>query len=606
MQSTATVYGASSQPQISNYGGQQAFLVTIPTAFTTTNPEITLRVKGSFIGVVIPKGIPKILSATSAPFSSGANGSIDVNVENIGTSQGTFYYSLSDCAGVSTVSSQKYSVPAGQNQEINIPIYTSGANQTINQQCTVTVTDSNGGGSSTAQVNVVSKPANQCTPNTQVQVGQSFCPCIQNATGVWKLGLGTACTTCQYGVIASASGSYTCAPPPTTIGSQSTIVQQSTTTIPQYNNSFGHKDVVIVTIGSNFNQDSNYINALSSYESVLTSEGLSYVYVNLSSYNPNMNANSWVSVKSTINRIEYLTNATYLIILGNENIVPMPTISSLGVNVDDSGYNSYIIPTDDPYGSLTNSSVPTIVVARIPGSNADEIASILSNDTKRHSETNNNLLISGDELNDQHDSFIGGDVNTFSEVTTGSSCASNSNCLSVPPYCLGSSCTSASNFQTDISSVYGIQYYDCHGSGYSCGTWSGNYTTLSTFLYWSASSIPQLNTNPIILSAACYDGITEPSNTTLYYYLIPGGTTPLALQMLEDGASAYIGNTKEGFGGYTPTNLEYIYNKFKSGETIGQAFLSMKRNFLTNSPTQLQRDTAQELQLYGDPTLTYG
>lgn len=594
-----------------NYNRGTAFAISLGSGTFTTNPEIIFTLSGSFVGVVIPVGKPKILSVSTTPFTSGSTGTIKISVQNIGDAQGSFYPTLSNCQGVSPVqSSINYQVQPGQSQQINLSIITSGINQVLNQQCTVTVTDYNGGGSDTAQVNVVSKSANQCTPNSQILQGQSYCPCL-NQSGVWKPGTGTACTTCQYGVQPNGPGVYGCAPPPSTttiLSQQKTTINQSipTTTIYAYNYTISHVDVVIVTIGSKLGEDSNYKTSLSNYENLLTSEGLSYSYIELDSYNPSMNVNDWQSVKTSINRIEYLTNPTYLIILGNENIIPMPNVTS-SVPFDEQGYNPYTIYTDDPYGSLTNSAVPTIVVARIPGSNADQIATILNNDIKRHSENNNNLMISGDGLNDSHDAFIGIDVNTFSQITTGSSCANNPNCLNTPPNCLGSSCTSASSFQNDISSVYGIQYYDCHGSGYTCGAWSGNYTTLASYPYYGLSlSIPQLNTNPIVMSSACYDGITQPSNTTLYYYRIPPITTTLALQMLENGASVYIGNTKEGYGYYTPTNLEYVYSNFKSGDTIGQAFLAMKQKFLTNPLDAYQAGTAQELQLYGDPTITYG
>lgn len=99
--------------------------------------------------------MPKILSATSSPFNSGGNGTIEVNVENIGNSSGSFNPQLSNCGGVSTQSQPNYAVAAGQQQEITIPIYSTGANANLTEQCTVTVTDANGGGSSSYQVNLI-------------------------------------------------------------------------------------------------------------------------------------------------------------------------------------------------------------------------------------------------------------------------------------------------------------------------------------------------------------------------------------------------------------------------------------------------------------------
>lgn len=208
-----------SQPELTQNNGQSAFVITLNNNFVN-NQDIVLKVNGSFIGVVIPEGTPKIISATASPFNSGNNGTIIVNVKNIGNAQGSFYTSLNNCAGITTISSPKYLVSSGQSQQISIPIYTSSATQAINEQCNVTVTDYNGGGSSSALVNVQAKPANQCTPNTQSVQGDYICPCV-SVNGVYRTGTGSACTYCPHGVIQN-NGSYTCASTPPTIPSNIT------------------------------------------------------------------------------------------------------------------------------------------------------------------------------------------------------------------------------------------------------------------------------------------------------------------------------------------------------------------------------------------------
>ena len=200
-------------------------------------------------------------------------------------------------------------------------------------------------------------------------------------------------------------------------------------------------------------------------------------------------------------------------------------------------------------------------------------------------------------LNDVHDSFIKSDTNMFSLDTTGVSCSPNNNCFYAPPNCLQSSsgyCTNSSSMETAISSVYGIQYYNCHGDGNTCEDYYGNLTLIS------GSTLPKLNTSPIIFVGGCYDATLTP---------IPDYTNPLsppllAGQALLNGAAIYIGNTKWGYGYLTPTEQIYIYNQFKSGETIGQSFLSMKQKFLNNPHDPYQEGTAHELQLYGDPTMS--
>jgi hypothetical protein len=196
--------------QTSSYNGQSAFLVTLPSQFVTTNPQVTMRISGAFIGVVIPEGTPKILSVSSQPFNSGNIGTISAIVKNIGNAQGSFYTSLSNCDGVqpSTVS-PNYAFQAGQTENLTIDISTTGTNNNVNEQCTVTVTDANGGGSNSSQVNVVMKQANQCTPGQQIVQGSSICSC-SNVNGVYQP---TSCTACPNGVT-NSNGQYVCASAP--------------------------------------------------------------------------------------------------------------------------------------------------------------------------------------------------------------------------------------------------------------------------------------------------------------------------------------------------------------------------------------------------------
>jgi hypothetical protein len=350
-----------------------------------------------------------------------------------------------------------------------------------------------------------------------------------------------------------------------------------------------------VTIGSKLTENSNYKTELANYENLLSSRGLSYLYVELDSYDTKLNVNDWQAVKIDINRLEYQTNSTYLVILGNVNILPMPSVYSSVSFDENNNVNSYNIPTDDPYGSLTNNNAPTIVVARIPGSNADQIANFLSNAIKRHTNSNYNLLISADGLTGPYDIFMRDDASILSNSTTGLSCANNPNCLYSPQYCISSLCSYSSAFQADISS-YGVQIYVCHGNGYVCTDRNGEYLILD-------GNTPHLNQTPVVMtSTACFDGIINYSSF---------GTEPLALQTMDNGAAAYMGNTKEGWGGYapfegySPSETGYIYNQFKSGKTIGQAFLNMKEHYLSSySSDAYWFGTAHEIQLYGDPTMS--
>jgi hypothetical protein len=365
-------------------------------------------------------------------------------------------------------------------------------------------------------------------------------------------------------------------------------------------------NVLIVTTSSE--NTGQLTSALSNYESLLKQEGQTYNLTVLDSYNSSINLNSWESVKSTINKLESLKNPTYLIILGND--IPMPNLPDppgtylmLSGVKQTSSLNPNTIPTDDPYGSLTSSNIPTIVVSRIPGT-PSQVATILTDDISRHSNNNNNLMQAEIKLPDYEDNFFqNSSLNTFPPLTN-NLCTDNPNCVFAPSYCLNyaesdPACSNYQNLQNDLSSVYGIQYYACHGNGYSCSSYN------ITYLILSSSESIKFNDYPIIISSACFDGIYEPVGSNFEQgYNIPSGTQTLATAMLADGASIYIGNTREGIGPFTNTEEASIYNNYMGGETIGEAFLSMKQQYLTNPTQAYQQATAEELQLYGDPTIS--
>lgn len=144
-----------STPQLTTSQGQTAFSIPLNNYFVT-NPVVLLKFSGSFVGVVIPLGKPKVLSVSSQPFTT--NGNISIQVQNVGTAEGSFYLSLNNCNGIKPAhSSTNYAFQPGQIQWLNLSVSTMGLNQNITEQCSITVTDYNGGGSDTAQVGITMK-----------------------------------------------------------------------------------------------------------------------------------------------------------------------------------------------------------------------------------------------------------------------------------------------------------------------------------------------------------------------------------------------------------------------------------------------------------------
>ena len=199
--------------EFTQVNGQTAFKVPISNYFVT-NPVVMLRLSGSYIGVVIPLGKPKIISASSDCFNSGQSGTIKVNVQNVGNVDGSFYSSLINCPGMDIQSQSKISVKAGETSEMDIQVSSSGA-QDISQSCVINVTDYNGGGSDTTSVNLCMKTAEICTPNQEFTDGNVIKKCSSDGKSV------TILNTCQYGTKTNSDGTIVCATQGGSIGQSS-------------------------------------------------------------------------------------------------------------------------------------------------------------------------------------------------------------------------------------------------------------------------------------------------------------------------------------------------------------------------------------------------
>jgi hypothetical protein len=272
-----------------------------------------------------------------------------------------------------------------------------------------------------------------------------------------------------------------------------------------------------------------------------------------------------------------------------------------------SGNNINIITTDEPYGKSNGGS---IIVARIPGNTAPEIAKYLQNAIARRGITTTKTMIVATNTNVPSDYFFDAAADTISAAVSGSACSKDSNCYPAPQYCLGSgTCSNYEQLQLLLGGT-NIQVFLCHGNpdGFLCSDYLGWYPVLATVaqvyptktwyssLYAPSSAsmvsvfpIPTLNQYPVILMGACFGAILIPSQATL------------ATLMLDQGASAYVGGTTEMEYPPASSELSTIYSQFASGgKTIGQAVWAAKS---ATSINPYGVSDAAETQLYGDPTL---
>lgn len=132
---SATTSGSQSSGQI---------MINLPQQFSF--PLITLKIKAALVGINIPVGQPKILSALTQTFQTGTQGNVAVTVENVGSASGSFNVGIT-CSGTQFsqqgVSQTISGLAPKAQQTINLPVTANVLSGTAKGSCTVTATDMN-------------------------------------------------------------------------------------------------------------------------------------------------------------------------------------------------------------------------------------------------------------------------------------------------------------------------------------------------------------------------------------------------------------------------------------------------------------------------------
>lgn len=148
-------------------GGKASF--SLPAAFQY--PVITLRVDAAWLGIFIPVGEPKIVSASDVSFIEGSQGVTKVVVKNVGSARGSFNIGVScDAPADRTGASQVVTVNPGEAKTVELSITGQAGDRTAETSCEVTATDvNNPSNTDSRSFEVTIKPLALCTP------GQSRC-----------------------------------------------------------------------------------------------------------------------------------------------------------------------------------------------------------------------------------------------------------------------------------------------------------------------------------------------------------------------------------------------------------------------------------------------
>ena len=195
--------------------------VSITLGRKLTSPNVIFRIRADWIGIVIPTGKPKIISATSNKMASGESGEVKVQVQNIGDGDGTFSAMLVSCEPFIQTSSGESARKTFQPNNIDtLSIGLSGGVSTDNlaKSCAVKVYDINDPTIyDQYSLYLQQEKPKICVPNQVIAEGSIIKKCNIGGTSL------DVVDTCQYSVISDGKGGFACASPPekqTTTGSK--------------------------------------------------------------------------------------------------------------------------------------------------------------------------------------------------------------------------------------------------------------------------------------------------------------------------------------------------------------------------------------------------
>src|SRR3989344_826911 len=182
--------------------------VTVTLQRSLTSPNIVFRIRADWIGIIIPSGTPKILSVNTDKFASGEQGTIDVQVQNIGDSEGTFSATLVNCEPfiqTTTSQSSRKTLKAGDIDIIPILVSGGSLSKDISKSCSVKVYDVNDPSSETSfSLTLELGEAKACVPNKVFADGNIIKKCDKEGTALEIV------KTCENGIVSDEKSGFKC------------------------------------------------------------------------------------------------------------------------------------------------------------------------------------------------------------------------------------------------------------------------------------------------------------------------------------------------------------------------------------------------------------
>jgi hypothetical protein len=183
--------------------------VTVTLQRSLTSPNILFRIRADWIGIVIPSGEPKILNVEAPKFSSGESGVVNVQVQNVGESAGTFSAMLVSCEPFiqsTTTQTSRKTLQPGDIDTIPISISGGSLSDELTKTCSVKVYDVNDPSIQVlSDVNLQLGKAKVCVPNKVFAEGKVIKKCNSDGSAIETV------TTCTLGVVSDDKGGFSCA-----------------------------------------------------------------------------------------------------------------------------------------------------------------------------------------------------------------------------------------------------------------------------------------------------------------------------------------------------------------------------------------------------------
>lgn len=183
--------------------------VTINLERSLTSPNIIFRLKADWLGIVIPSGKAEIVSVTTEKITSGESGGVNVQIKNIGESEGTFSAMLVNCDPfIQSTSTQTTRKTLQPNNIDTITISVSGGvlSDEVVKNCQVKVYDINDPSKETLRsITLELEEAKACVPNKIFADGNVIKKCSADGSVIEIV------KECKYGVIPDGEGGFACA-----------------------------------------------------------------------------------------------------------------------------------------------------------------------------------------------------------------------------------------------------------------------------------------------------------------------------------------------------------------------------------------------------------